>query len=40
VNTILLSSDTQPVSTDKERGAFFTPVSEWVIPVKKWLDDE
>ena len=27
------------ISTGKEHGAFFTPISEWVIPVKKWLGD-
>lgn len=25
------------ISTDKEHGAFYTPIPEWVVPVKKWL---
>jgi hypothetical protein len=25
------------ISTGKEHGAFFKPISEWVKPVKKWL---
>lgn len=25
------------ISTDKEHGAFYTPIAEWVVPVKTWL---
>jgi len=25
------------ISTGKEHGAFYTPLPEWIIPVKKWL---
>ena len=25
------------ISTGKEHGAFYNPLSEWIIPVKKWL---
>jgi hypothetical protein len=28
------------ISTGKEHGAFFKPISEWVKPVKKWLGDK
>ncbi len=27
------------ISTGKEHGAFFTPILQWVKPVKKWLGD-
>jgi hypothetical protein len=25
------------LSTGKEHGAFFTPIKEWLLPVKNWL---
>ncbi len=28
------------ISTGKEHGAFFKPISEWVKPVKKWLGNK
>jgi alpha/beta superfamily hydrolase len=28
------------ISTGKEHGAFFKPISEWIKPVKKWLGDK
>ncbi|PHN91905.1 alpha/beta hydrolase [Pseudoalteromonas sp. 3D05] len=27
------------ISTSKEHGAFYTPIPQWVDPVKKWLKD-
>lgn len=27
----------QSISTGKEHGAFYTPLPEWIVPVKKWL---
>ena len=25
------------ISTGKEHGAFYTPIDEWIVPVKKWI---
>jgi alpha/beta superfamily hydrolase len=27
------------ISTGKEHGAFYRPISEWVIPVKRWIKE-
>ena len=28
------------ISTGKEHGAFYKPLEEWVVPVKKWIKDQ
>ena len=28
------------ISTGKEHGAFYKPISEWIKPVKMWLGDK
>jgi alpha/beta superfamily hydrolase len=36
----LKSFDEISISTGKEHGAFYRPISEWVVPVKKWLKEK
>lgn len=33
----LISFDEISISTGKEHGAFYRPISEWVVPVKQWV---
>jgi len=36
----LISFDEISISTGKEHGAFYRPISEWVIPVKQWIKEK
>jgi hypothetical protein len=36
----LISFDEISISTGKEHGAFYRPISEWVVPVKQWVKEK
>ncbi|WNC72340.1 alpha/beta hydrolase [Thalassotalea psychrophila] len=36
----LTSFDEISISTGKEHGAFYRPISEWVVPVKQWINEK